>query len=100
MRTLKMSSKEPVPSTHCLPQEARAAGGLGLGTAGLTLDAVWGCAQERVCRKQLDERVRPSLLWTEAATFTAPAPARAEGLGSPFPKESSGGGEFTEMPLP
>lgn len=43
MRTLKMSSKEPVPRTHCLPQEARAAGGLGLGTAGLPGRGVGVC---------------------------------------------------------
>lgn len=40
-----------------LPQEARGAVGLGLGlgTSSLPLDVVWGCAQEQVCGKQLDE---------------------------------------------
>lgn len=37
MGTLKVSSKEPMPRTHCLPQEACTAVGLGVGTAGLTL---------------------------------------------------------------
>lgn len=47
MGTLKLSSKEPVPRTCHLPQEACGAVGLGLGTTSLTLDVVWGCAQER-----------------------------------------------------
>ena len=34
---------------------------MGLGTASLTLDVVWGCAQEQVCRKQLDDGVRAIL---------------------------------------
>lgn len=47
MGTLKVSSKDSVPRTCRLPQETRGAVGLGLGTTSLTLDVVWGCAQER-----------------------------------------------------